>query len=261
MNVLLPLLLSLLITCTALQPVMAHNSAPVAENLKLQTYRGITMSGELRAADPEGDRLTYTLQTPPMKGTIVLHPDGRFTYTPRKNAWGKDYFGYTATDSAGNVSHEATVIIRLRRMKTKVFYADLLGHRAQYAAAWLAEHNLLMGETLGAQRYFFPDAPITRLEFAALCATMGDVPSPADDERYAPITLAQAAAQLAQVMDLHTASVVSLPANTPSWAKSALRSLIACRILSCQGNPDRLLSRAEAAQMLVRAMQLRDAQR
>ena len=47
--------------------------------------------------------------------TISLNEDGSFVYTPRENKKGRDYFGYKAIDPEGNVSQEATVIIRIQK--------------------------------------------------------------------------------------------------------------------------------------------------
>lgn len=233
----------------------AVNGAPIAENLKLETYRGVTMSGQLRAKDPENDALCYKLCTPPSKGMIVLQPDGSFTYTPEKRKWGKDYFGYTATDSAGNVSHEATVIISLKRQKNKVVYRDLQGHSAEYAAAVLAERGLFVGESLGGNSYFSPEMPVSRREFQSLCSAVGSPAPGADPGCLSPITVAQAAVLLAECLDLHTATAMQPCLNTPSWAQTAIRSLIACRILPQDLSPEQLLTRSDAAQLMVRALQ------
>ena len=252
-------LVCLLLTGSMSLTAQAANAAPIPENLKLETYRGVTMAGQLRATDPEGDELTYKLCTPPVKGSIVLQPDGAFTYTPEPKKWGKDYFGYTASDSAGNISHEATVIISLRRPKTKVFYQDMTGHRAQYAAMHLAQEKLFLGEVIGRQSFFQPDRSVTCGEFATLCSVLAGCPvSPAETESlHSPITLAQASVLLAEALPLHTASAMACSQNTPSWALDAMHSLTACRILSPADNPDRLLTRSDAALLLSGALDFR----
>ncbi|HZM16165.1 MAG TPA: Ig-like domain-containing protein, partial [Candidatus Krumholzibacteria bacterium] len=52
-------------------------------------------------SDPEGDALSATVATPPMHGTLVLAPDGSFTYTPQANTFGPDTFVYTLRDAKG----------------------------------------------------------------------------------------------------------------------------------------------------------------
>ena len=46
-----------------------------------------------------------------------LEPDGNFTYTPGTDKKGRDYFGYKVADSEGNLSQEATVIIKIEKSR------------------------------------------------------------------------------------------------------------------------------------------------
>ena len=91
----------------------ALGGAPTAENLELTTRRNMPVGGQLIARAGEGDRLTYAITTRPVKGELRLLENGRFVYTPRQNKKGRDYFGYRAIDSEGQVSQEATAIIRI----------------------------------------------------------------------------------------------------------------------------------------------------
>ena len=152
----------------------AANTAPVAENQQLQTYRGVSVGGHLEAYDAEGDPLTYELTTSPMKGSVQLSPDGYFVYTPNEGKRGKDYFGFRATDSAGNQSQEGTVIIKLVKQKSKVTYSDLTGSGTEYAAVVLTENGVFTGETVGSAYVFNPDAEVTRGEFLSMCMTAAD---------------------------------------------------------------------------------------
>ena len=79
-----------------LTPALAQGSAPVAENLEITTYRGVSVDGELAAVDPDGDVLTFLITTPPTKGTVEVDETGKFVYTPAEGRRGKDYFGYVA---------------------------------------------------------------------------------------------------------------------------------------------------------------------
>ncbi len=95
----------------------AEGGAPVAENLELRTYRNVSVGGKLAAIDEEDDVVSYTITTEPVKGSIELEENGCFVYTPKENKRGRDYFGYKAVDSEGNLSQEATVIIRIEKQK------------------------------------------------------------------------------------------------------------------------------------------------
>ncbi len=93
----------------------AMGSAPVAENLEISTFRNETVNGILTALDPEDDIAQFVLTTKPIKGEVIIEADGTFTYSPREGKKGRDYFGYKALDSEGNLSQEATVIIKINK--------------------------------------------------------------------------------------------------------------------------------------------------
>ena len=57
-------LLMLLTGLIALEPkAEAAGSAPVAANLELTTYRGVSVGGQLAAYDPDGGELTFEITT------------------------------------------------------------------------------------------------------------------------------------------------------------------------------------------------------
>ena len=155
---------------------LAAGSAPVAENLNLTTYRGVSVGGRLSATDPDGGDLRYTVTTQPVKGKIELEDDGRFVYTPGDGKRGKDYFGYQAVDPDGNRSQEATVVIRIEKQKSKVTYSDLDGNGSAWAAVRLAEEGIFCGESLAGDYVFDPERPVTRAEFLAMCMKVSGTP-------------------------------------------------------------------------------------
>ena len=83
-----------------LTPALAQGSAPVAENLEITTYRGVSVDGELAAVDPDGDVLTFLITTPPTKGTVEVDETGKFVYTPAGQT-GKRLFRLCGTRSGG----------------------------------------------------------------------------------------------------------------------------------------------------------------
>ena len=105
-------------------PALAEGQAPTAENMELLTFRDRSVSGMLSAYDPEDDIVSFEITTKPIKGKIELEQNGSFVYTPEQGKKGRDYFGYKAIDSEGNLSQEATVIIRIDK-KTPVEYKDI----------------------------------------------------------------------------------------------------------------------------------------
>lgn len=150
---------------------MNLNAAPVAENLELVTYRSVAVTGRFSSLDPEGDAVVYTIADEPRKGTVEIDGD-EFVYTPMDGKKGKDAFTYVATDSAGNVSNEATVTVRIKKQSTSVTYSDMRGNRAWYAATALAEEGVFVGEQVGGKYLFRPDVPVTRGEFLVMCLNM-----------------------------------------------------------------------------------------
>jgi len=148
--------------------------APIAENLEISTYRSVSVGGQLKATDPEGDILTYEITTPPIKGEIELKDNGNFVYTPAEGKRGRDYFGYKAFDNKGNMSEEATVIIKIEKQKSAVSYSDMDGNGAGCAAVALADNNIFIGENIGGKYVFNPNAPVTRGEFLTMCMKLSD---------------------------------------------------------------------------------------
>ena len=147
----------------------AEGSAPVAENLELRTYRNVSVGGRLTAFDAEDDVVSYTITTEPVKGSIELEENGCFVYTPKENKRGRDYFGYKAVDSEGNLSQEATVIIRIEKQKKQVLYSDLEGQACAAVAVALSEAGICTGENLGGIYCFQPEKPVSRGEYLAMC--------------------------------------------------------------------------------------------
>lgn len=162
----------------------AEGRPPVAENLELETYRGVSVGGCLRAADPDGGTLRFVVTTPPGKGQVELGENGSFVYTPEEGRRGKDYFGYKAQDAEGNLSQEATVIIKLLKQKTAMRYTDTVGSAADCAALRLAEAGIYVGAQLGGSYVFSPEQPVSREEFLALCWKCAGL-APADPDETA----------------------------------------------------------------------------
>lgn len=70
---------------------------------------GNVMTNDLGLCNPP---VTVTSNTTPTNGSVLMLPDGSFTYTPVTNNYGTDFFFYTITDSNGSTS-TATVVITI----------------------------------------------------------------------------------------------------------------------------------------------------
>ena len=266
----------------------AADSAPIAENLEITTYRGISVGGRLKAFDPEGEEVHFRITTEPKKGALTLGEDGEFVYTPAGGKRGRDYFGYCASDPNGNVSQEATVVITIRKAGKGAGYADTAGLSCEYAACVLAEKGLFTGRCVCGQYLFEPEEAVTCGEFLTLCMETAGIapaepalsaetcaasapawvqqyidaaeaegcPVPAFDEAPfdadAPVTLGAAAQTLSaalRVTPLASASVSSAE-------ERAIKELIACGILPIGMDAEASLTRGQAAELLLNALHL-----
>lgn len=152
------------------------NNAPSAEDSRLETYKNLPNEGLLSCTDPEGDPLTYTLTRAPKRGEVILREDGSFLYTPKKNKVGTDSFTYTATDSAGNVSNEATITIEILKPTDEKQYADTASSNCRFEAEWLRSTGIFSGETVNGQLCFSPDESVSRGQFLAMLMQVLDLP-------------------------------------------------------------------------------------
>lgn len=286
------LLLCGLITAAA-QPAYAEASAPLAENMELTTYKNVTVSGKLSAYDPDGGELKFIISTQPIKGVIELEEDGTFVYTPNEGKKGRDYFGYKATDSEGNISQEATVIIRIEKQNKDVMYSDMLGKAGEYTAVLLSEKDIFTGEQIGGSYCFSPEKQVTRGEFLSMCMQLekdnridavlntgyaDDAKIPAWMKPYAasaamsgvylgvegeqgtvfshdePISMSEAVVMLDKVLKTSKVNYMPFDNYEPEELAQACINLAACGVIENAGISPDLLTRADMADMLAAAL-------
>lgn len=154
-----------------------ENQAPVAEDSAMETYKNLASSGKLKVTDPEGQSMTFAVTREPKRGTVTIGDDGSFTYTPKKNKVGIDSFTYTATDAAGKVSREATVTITILKPTDASQYTDTVGRDCRFAAEWMKNTGIFVGETLAESTCFCPDREVTRGEFVTMLVKALDIPA------------------------------------------------------------------------------------
>ena len=153
-----------------------ENKAPVAEDSAMETYKNLSNTALLKATDPEGEAMTFTIVRQPRRGTLELKPDGSFVYTPKKNKVGVDSFTYTAADPAGNVSREATVTVTILKPTDAAQYSDTQGRSCAFAAEWMRHTGIFAGEQIGRLHCFSPDREVTRGEFVTMLVKALDIP-------------------------------------------------------------------------------------
>lgn len=162
------------VTLTATSSPEPANSPPIAENLTLNTYKGVAITSRFAAMDPDNDTVTYQVVDSPARGEVTVDEQDPavFWYTPYEGKKGKDSFTYVAIDSQGNTSEPATVKITIAKQSTKVTYSDMAGEAAQYSALRLAESGVYVGRQMGELYCFDPGETFTREEFLVMAMTV-----------------------------------------------------------------------------------------
>ena len=215
-----------------------EDQAPVAQDSAVETYKNLPNEGRLKASDPEGESLTFTVVRSPKRGEVELRGDGTFTYTPKKNKVGVDSFTYTAADPAGNVSREATVTIQILKPTDARQYTDTLGQACRFEAEWLRNTGLFVGENVSGESCFLPEKAVSRGEFLAMVVQLLEIPT-------------------------QEADFASVPEDTPNWLKpylaAAQRSGLLDQLPATETgsfDADSPVTGAEAAVMLQNALDL-----
>jgi hypothetical protein len=100
--------------------VVQPNRAPVASDESYSTQANTPLNvaapGVLgNDSDADGNSLSAQIQTGPTQGSLLLNPNGSFTYTPAPGFSGSVNFSYRANDGqvANNLSNVATVTINV----------------------------------------------------------------------------------------------------------------------------------------------------
>lgn len=223
-------------------------TAPIAENLKFETYAGIAVSGLLKASDPEKSEITYKVIDKPAKGDLTLE-NNSFSYVPYQGKTGTDTFTFTASDRYGNTSDPATVtiVVNKRSSKQTLEYADMDSHSAHYAAIKMSEAGIITGEKIGDSYFLMPDKTVSRGEFTAMCVAAAELSIPA-------VALSTG---LADDKDI------------PSWAKPYISAALKEGIVSGSADSDGnrrfrandAITRAEAAVVINNLAKLADENR
>jgi len=265
-----------------------EDKAPVAEDFAMETYKNLPNTGKLKVEDPEGQPMTYTVTRQPKRGTVTISEDGSFTYTPKKNKVGVDSFVYTATDPAGKVSREATVTITILKPTDAAQYQDTVGKDCRFAAEWMKNTGIFVGEKLAGDPCFSPEKQVTRGEFVTMLVKALDIPQEEDlalagytddipkwlqpylmaamrsgltaglpDQQSfgadTPITGAEAAVMLQNALDLSVDVIADEESTIPVWAQSAM-------VAMAQGgislDAEAVLTRADAAEILYQTVKI-----
>lgn len=111
---------------TALFNWTVNNPGPDANADVFFGIEDLLISGNVafNDSDPDGDPISYVLETDSTIGAVVLNPDGSFTYQPQSNVNGNDAFTYRATDADGATAL-ATVSLHLSPVNDRPVGIDI----------------------------------------------------------------------------------------------------------------------------------------
>lgn len=269
-----------------------EDKAPVAEDSAMETYKNLPNTDKLKVSDPEGQPLTFSILRQPKRGSVTISEDGSFTYTPKKNKVGTDSFTYTATDPSGKVSREATVTIQILKTTETAQYTDTIGSDCRFAAEWMKNTGLFVGEQVGGSACFQPEKTVSRGEFLTMLVKTLDIP--VDEETAytgftddAPVWLkpylaaalrsgitenwphaetfgsseaitgAEAALLIQNALDLSISASAGKEADgeLPAWAENAITAMNQNGIVL---DPDAPMTRGETAKLLYQLQALSD---
>ncbi|TKF73249.1 tandem-95 repeat protein, partial [Vibrio sp. F13] len=90
-------------TITVNVGVTPVNDAPIGNDLSVTTDEDTPVSGTLNATDADDDSLTFSKDTDPSNGSVVVDENGNWTYTPDENYNGSDSFTVNVSDGQGGI--------------------------------------------------------------------------------------------------------------------------------------------------------------
>ncbi|MGG3570689.1 cadherin-like domain-containing protein, partial [Priestia megaterium] len=84
--------------------VIPVNDPPITSNVSFIIAEDSTLINQIVAVDPDGNPLTFSLQTAPGNGVAVVNADGTFSYQPNLNFNGTDQFTVLVSDGQGGTA-------------------------------------------------------------------------------------------------------------------------------------------------------------
>ncbi|MNK15153.1 hypothetical protein D3C87_332880 [compost metagenome] len=165
---------------------VSPNNAPIGANQNKNTDENTMLTGQVNATDTEGDVLTYSKQTNPIKGTAVVNTDGSYTYTPNLYYAGNDSFTVGISDGCSltvvtiNVTVKMTSDPSISLVKTGVFAQNYItysfaikntGNVPLYALTLVDAKLGIVSKTIDAPGGLLPGLTITVTEKYTLTQT------------------------------------------------------------------------------------------
>lgn len=269
------------------------NVSPKAKSSSFKVTKNSKLYKRMLASDTENDKLSFSVKAYPKHGKLTVSDTnaGTFVYTPEHNYVGKDKFTFICTDAYGNKSEKATVTIEVINNEKSVF-SDISGHWCEVSAQRMYEIGIMQGEndmfmpeqeisrgdflamatiatgnekniSVCYKSAFSDDSqiPLNIKSYAEYALASGIISGYEDEGAtlflsQKPITRAEACVILYNYLDLPE-SQTTVP-DAPAWAQKQMAALYECGIINGDDSglmqSDRIMSKAEAAEILCNAM-------
>lgn len=215
------------------------NSAPTADVggvIQVSTYKNVSFYGQLRAYDPEGDRIIYEIVKQPSNGLLKVDDNGEYVYTPTVGYVGNDSFKYVALDEYGNYSASREIKLDVESQRSSVVFSDITSGEYHVAAISLTEKGIMSAQEVDGKYYFYPDSELGRLEYLVMAMKSMNISASGNGESTV------------------FADDALIPANLKGYVNTATRLGIISGKIDSKGNlifaPNDKITRAEAAVIL-----------
>jgi hypothetical protein len=88
-----------------------QNRPPAGDDQNVTTDEDTPISGVVTATDPDGNPLSFGPGSNPANGSVVVNPDGSYTYTPNANYSGTDSFTVSVSDGQGGTDTLTVTVV------------------------------------------------------------------------------------------------------------------------------------------------------
>lgn len=244
------------------------NVSPLASNEDIETFENIPVIHNLAAADPNGDDMTVNIVSYPKHGTLSVNENGVAQYTPKEGYTGKDSFSYTVSDNFGLNSEEATVSVTVNKNSRNIVFADMAGSDAYACAVMMSQSEIMTYSLRDGEYYFSPTEKVTRIDYLVMLITAMGMEKQVvacedtlfDDDA---ILTATAKGYLALALQEDIISLGSgkfepteyiTRGEAEEMTVSALNAAGYGGIISTGENTDEILTKAEVAKLLTKAI-------
>ncbi len=272
------------------------NLAPTASSAltAIETFSGVTLTGNMVASDPEGDALTFEVTEMPTLGNMSYDKkSGGFNYYSAQT--GSDSFTFCVKDCFGNYSDEAKVELQVTHNNTGISFSDMDGNGAYTAAAKLIESGVMSAKEQDGKVLFQPKESVSRLDFLVAAMNIlgadnlpsvassgfaddADIPDNAKSYAYSayklgivngrkaadgsvyfdphsPITRTEAAVILNNVIGYEAKEDYSFGESIPTWAEGSVDAMYELGVLSGE-KVTAQLTKADCASLLAKLASL-----